>query len=498
MKTQYCVLLALALALLTSPAGAAVYFQDNFDSYATQADFVAFSGWVSNHVDGWTNNTTPAGFGCYEIPNPPNGVAQLGTTDWCVDTSYSYQKLVSIGPPPVYQTVTSYNAMANPPQRNGEPTTGNQLDSNSDWGPSADVPDSGASHDAYTPVFSTGDNPYLHVSINFIQNNNYGKAVGMIDASSDGGATWNTLWLRVSTGRRFAAGSGGTGAGGNAVPPPGGACVTYLEDHTNTSGYYGVLDLNLASVANQASVQLRFRQLEPNDDWQFTIDDLVVDDNPGPQKGPYRIFGADFADTSATGHPLPTMDGMTNSGGVWNNSPGANYAVGQLPLNDKINRINWTADLNDQHFCAAVTNGAANAWMMTPLLDCSAMTKVALTFDDEIKAAKTATGGTQEVLLMQDNGNGVADSGDTVLATIFKYQTAAWERGNEDAYYQDGRTFDISAAAGLSNVFVAFHSNAGYWWAVDNIDVTGVPEPSTIALLIGAALMGLVAYRRRG
>ena len=123
--------------------------------------------------------------------------------------------------------------------------------------------------------------------------------------------------------------------------------------------------------------------------------------------------------------------------------------------------------------------------MMTPVLDCSDLTKVTLAYDDET----TADGGLQEVLLMQDaNGNG-ADAGDVVLGSIFKYQTAALQRGAEDPYYAE-RAFDVAAAAGLDNVFFAFHSNGGDFWAVDNVSVTGVPEPSTIALLIGAALMG--------
>jgi hypothetical protein len=492
--THFCVLLALAAMLLTSTAGAAVYFQDNFDSYATEAAFTA-AGWISTNTVGAAPAPLPAGPGTYEIPGPVGTYpAQLGTGNWiCLDTFYSYQKLVTIGPPPVYTTVYSYNAQANPPARNGLPTTGNQVTANSDWAPLADIPDSGASHDLYSPTFATGDTPYLHTSINFIANNNNGKAVAMIDASTDGGATWNTVWQRSSVGRSKAAGGGETG---------GGICTTYLEDHTNAGGYYGVLDLNLASVANQAAVQLRFRHYEPNDDWAFMIDDVVVDDNAGPQKGPYSVFSADFAETVTTGHPLPSMDGMTVEG-AWDNDPGAQYVFGALQ-NDKINRINWNpADLNDKHFCAAVTQGTTTGtWMMTPVLDCSDLTKVMLAYDDEAKAVNNTTG-LQEVLVMQDTDlDGVAESTDTVLGTVFKYQTAAWQRGNEDANYQN-RVFEVAEAAGLSNVFFAFHNNSAstdqkYFWAVDNVSVTGVPEPSTIALLIGAALMGLVAYRRRG
>ena len=485
-----CLAVSVVALSLGQPAGAVMYFQDNFDSYTTEAEFAA-AGWLSTNTVGAAPAPLPPGPGCYEIYGPVGShPAESSTANWLViDTDAPWQKLISPGPPPVYETRHSWSTIKNPPTRNGEPTTGNQATSNSDWAPSADIPDSGASHDLYTPMFSTGDNPNLHVSINFIANGCYAKAVAMIDASADGGATWNTLWLRAGVGRRSAGGGGETG---------GGVCTTYLEDHTNCDGYYGVLDLDLASVANQAAVKLRFRQYEPNDDWVFTIDDVVVDDNPGPRKGPFTKFAEDFSNAGA-----PTMGGMTVEG-AWDNDPGLSYIVGAQPLNEKINRINWGPDLNNPNFCAAVTQGTGttNTWMMTPVLDCSDLTKVMLAYDDEARAAHYPSG-LQEVLVMQDsNGNGVAESTDAVLGTVFKYQTAAFQRGNEEANYQE-RVFEVAEAAGLDNVFFAFHNctattDPSCFWAVDNISVTGVPEPSTIALLIGAALMGLVAYRRRG
>ena len=490
MKTQYCVLFALALTLLTSPAGAAVvYFQDNFDSYTTEAEFAA-AGWLSTNTVGAAPAPLPPGPGTYEIIGPVGSYpAQPSTANWLViDTYYTWEKLISQGPPPVYETRYSYSRIANPPTRNGQPTTGNQVTSNSDWGPLADIPDSGASHDLYTPSFATGANPNLHVSIDFVAHDSDGKAVAMIDASADGGATWNNVWLRASIGRRWAAGGGQTG---------GGPCTTYLEDHTNCDGYYGVLDLDLAAYANKSAVQLRFRQYEPNDDWQFTIDDVVVDNTPGPRKGPRTKFAEDFSNGGA-----PTMGGMIVEG-AWDNDPGAEYVVGALPIGDKINRINWGPDLNNPNFCAAVTQGTGtnHTWMMTPVLDCSDLTRVMLAYDDEMRCPNS--GSLNEVLVMQDSdGDGIAESTDTVLGTVFKYQTAAFQRGSEEASYQE-RVFEVAEAAGLDNVFFAWHNRTAttdpsYFWAVDNISVTGVPEPSTIALLIGAALMGLVVYHRRG
>jgi hypothetical protein len=36
-----------------------------------------------------------------------------------------------------------------------------------------------------------------------------------------------------------------------------------------------------------------------------------------------------------------------------------------------------------------------------------------------------------------------------------------------------------------------------WWWAIDNVHVEAIPEPGTLAMGICAALLGLVAYRRR-
>ena len=49
--THFCVLLALAAMLLTSPAGAALYFGDDFNSYTTEAQFLAAVGSVTMRMD---------------------------------------------------------------------------------------------------------------------------------------------------------------------------------------------------------------------------------------------------------------------------------------------------------------------------------------------------------------------------------------------------------------------------------------------------------------
>ena len=61
------------------------------------------------------------------------------------------------------------------------------------------------------------------------------------------------------------------------------------------------------------------------------------------------------------------------------------------------------------------------------------------------------------------------------------------------------RVFDTPEAAGLDNVFFAWHSNGGEsFWAVDNIKVIGTtPEPAMSTLLLLGALAALALFRRK-
>jgi len=133
------VLLALTVAIATSPAWGLEFYSDNFDSYSDDAG-VTGAGWVISD----TATVTETG------------------THW---------------------TVMNPGGRANPPSIDGTPTTGGFIISDSDYGGDASNPtNSGASHDLITPSFSTigGGDVWLNADLS-VQLKNNGAAVFDID-----------------------------------------------------------------------------------------------------------------------------------------------------------------------------------------------------------------------------------------------------------------------------------------------------------------------------
>jgi hypothetical protein len=109
--------------------------------------------------------------------------------------------------------------------------------------------------------------------------------------------------------------------------------------------------------------------------------------------------------------------------------------------------------------------------------------------------------------MRDDNLNG-PDNGDTVVGTVFSYLTGAALDTGEDPLFAE-RAIDVSSlAAGQDRIFFAWHFQGqdNWWWAVDNINVSGdqdfvgfsevIPEPSSILLLV-MGLIGLCLWGRR-
>jgi hypothetical protein len=382
-------------------------------------------------------------------------------------------------------TITNPGGRVNPPSLDGSPTTGNFLISDSDQQSASNPVDSGASHDVYTPFFSTigGGIVWLHADVSAQLNNN-GAAIFDVEVSTDGGDVWNNVFSRVAPGRASDEGA-----------------TTRLPDNTNTDGYFGRLDVDLSGVAaNQDNVQVRFRHYEPNWDWWIALDNVRVDDVAPLQGGPITVFSEDFS-SKTLGAML--VDGLNTGTETWTTDDGLKgnrYTAGTV-AGHGINRL--------MHSAAEGPNGevefaildsdanpdpAENEFLMTPLLDLAGMTEVYLEYKDEITAS---SGINQSVLLMrEDNGNGEPDMDDAILQVIFDYNAGGLFDNGEEPFYHE-RLFSVPEAAGLSDVFFAFRFEGGgdnWWWAVDDVAVTAVPEPTTLFLL---GLGGLAALRRK-
>ena len=73
--------------------------------------------------------------------------------------------------------------------------------------------------------------------------------------------------------------------------------------------------------------------------------------------------------------------------------------------------------------------------------------------------------------------------------------------GSQRPYYDDGNTVDVSVEIGAQNINLVFHNEGGddVGAILDNVTVstTGVPDGGLTVALLGGALVGLQALRRK-
>jgi hypothetical protein len=350
-------------------------------------------------------------------------------------------------------TITNPGGRTNPPTLDGSASTGNFMISDSDTQSVSGDQDNGASHDLYTPSFSTlgGSSVWLHADVSAQLNNN-GTAIFDVEVSTDG-ETWTNVFSCVSPGR------------GTSEP-----ATTRLPDNTNADGYFGRLDLDLSAVAaDNAAVQIRFRHYEPDWDWWIAIDNVLVDDMAAPQGGPITVFSEEFSNGLGQ---MEVFSGQGNTGTeTWHTTDkGGRYVPGTVQERG-VNRLGPHPGANPDFAIIesdADPDPAEDEWLMTPTLDLSDMTAVFLHYKSETVVYNGTEA--QEVLISLDGGNTFE------VTPIFDYNGGGlWDSGEEPFYAE--RTFDVSdIAAGQSQVVFAFHFQGDgndYWWAIDNVEVSG-------------------------
>jgi len=351
-------------------------------------------------------------------------------------------------------TITNPGGRANPPTLDGSASTGNFMISDSDTQSISGDQDNGASHDLYTPSFSTlgGSTVWLHVDVSAQLNNN-GTAIFDVEVSTDG-ETWTNVFSCVSPGR------------GTSEP-----ATTRLPDNTNADGYFGRLDLDLSAVAaDSAAVQVRFRHYEPDWEWWIAIDNVLVDDVEAPQGGPITVFSEEFSNGLGQ---MEVFSGQGNTGTeTWHTTDkGGRYVPGTVQERG-VNRLGpHPGATPDFAIIESDTDPdpAEDEWLMTPTLDLSDMTEVFLHYESETVMSSGVWN--QEVLVSLDGGS-------TFETTpIFAYTGGGlFDNGEEPVFAE--RIFDVSAiAAGESQVVFAFRYTGDgddWWWAIDNVEVSGI------------------------
>ncbi|MCZ6795057.1 MAG: hypothetical protein O7J95_15750, partial [Planctomycetota bacterium] len=354
-------------------------------------------------------------------------------------------------------TITNPGGRSHPPTENGTPSgvlPEQFLISDSDWGPGpnagqVDGQGTGRSHDVWSPSFSVaGDVAWIHMDCSAQLNNN-GTVVFDVDVSLDAGKTWTNAFRRVAPSR--------------TVPP--------LPTPENSSGFFGRLHVDISGIAaNQDAVMFRLRQFEPDWDWWIAVDNVLVDDQPPPQGGAVTMLPREDFEGGIPGNwRVESFAAPPNEGvNTWNTQDPCMRSIvrwnnTQFPYLDgrSLNRLEGSFAIIDSD---CDPDPAEDEWLITPALDLTEAEAVFLHYKDEI----IPSGAIQEVLLSLDGGQSYE------VEPIFQYDVNSLFDGGEDSMFAE-RVFEIPAAAGQSNVAVAFHYQGGgneWWWAVDDVTVT--------------------------
>jgi hypothetical protein len=427
-RSRKALLVAMIVALLGlggTASAANVFFEDDFDSYAT------------------TDEVRAAGYQTLEVNDPGS------EAPWLLSPENPSNR-------------------ANPPRRTGLPSTGNFMISDGDAGGGDDVMDSGQSHDLITPAIdcSSSATVWVHADVSAVLNNN-GTAVFFVEVSNDGGNTWQNVFTRVAPNR------------GNEADP---AATTFLPTTDNTDGFFGRLSLDISSIAgNENDVHVRFRHYEQDFDWWIAVDNIVVNDE-GAVTGSTVEFEEDFSDPTAH-QMLITGPNASEEISTWNTlDSNARWFQDEIGDTDddlrRVSRINHgpgggQSGLNFRFimFDEFAPGAERDEYMSTPVLDLSAYQEVILEWDSEIHFGGFDAA---EVLVSLDGGNTYHPR------KVFDYNSGALRESGEEPMFAE-RSLVVPEAAGESQVVFAWRAatdGGEGFWAVDNIRVSGNATPT--------------------
>lgn len=396
--------------------GGDAIFYDDFDCYTTDADLTA-AGWAIHEEN------SPVEMAAWTIRNP-------GGRD-------------------------------NPPLRDGRPSKGKFLVSDSDNASGENPTGTGISHDIWSPVLdATGRTEvWIHMDASLVLNNN-GKAVFDVDVSVDGGANWVNVFRRVAPGRT------------EAEPLPLADIPEGFEGGPqvgNADGFFGPLDVDISAVAaGRPSFRFRLRQFEPNDDWWVAVDNVLVDTKPVRGGSRVLLDTEDFSGGIPDTWFVDSLDGIApwmvadpclislllSNGGLF---PDSFDGRGLHHLDDSF------AMVSADEFCAT---RAGDETLSTPTIDASDAAEVFLHF----KSGIIPSDAIQEVLLSIDNGVTFDRAN-----PIFSYNLGAGMLRDDESVYNE-LILSVPRAAGESQVVFGFHylnsSQRTSYWAIDDVQVT--------------------------
>lgn len=386
----------------------AEYFSDDFENYFTDEDLTVVGGWR------------------IEETNTP-----IENAAW---------------------TVTNPGGRGHPPGRDGIPSEGQFVSSDSDAAGGDDLPGSGMSHDLWSPSFNCAGatRVWLHFDCTAQMNNN-GLCVFDVDVSTNGGTDWVNVFRTVAPSR--------------AVPPQ--------ATTANAGGYFGRLDIDLTGpAAGKSDVKVRWRHFEPNDDWWIAVDNVLVDDEPAPS-AVVNLVSERFDNGIPNTWTIRSVIDPPNTGGnSWSTldpclRSALKYNAGLLPYKGGrgIHRLDAGYALSDSE-CDPAPVGT-DEYLLTPVVNCSQATRVVFSYKSEICLS---SGSIQEVLLSLDGGASFESP------AIFNYNAGAGFDNTEEPFFGQ-YAFDVPAAIGKTEVVFAFHhagpaTEEDQFWAIDDVKVS--------------------------